>query len=575
MDYNHALPGYPVDRITMTITRRLFMQAGGSLFAGVGTFKRYGPMDSAAELDRRGGQSASAVATTARSPQTTALDGLILDGGGAIFNVKSSAYGATGDGTVDDQAAIQSAIDAASFGAAVFLPAGTYKVGGEIRLREGRTLYSFGATIVGPRGSRCITLDNSTSVRGIRFIDEDERPGSNYFIYAEERHNVQIVDCQFVGIQNNCIQIRSCDNAQVIGCVFRNIPQRRGSHGVGVAGNSLVDSTNNLVAQCSFVNDDTEEEGAGAIIVDTPEHAKSRITALTIRDCHFEHMGRSGDGPRGDIDVYRNVKDMVVEGCYSIRSATSLVKGDNGENVVVRNNVVRDCGSHGIVWQRRENTSGPVDDVQDNISIQVLSNHVVNAGRGESAEARGIEIKGGPDNQAIGIVVSNNRIVGSDLQGIRVKDCHTVQITHNEVSDCGAAGIVYENTNTSNGLGNSLISGNYVDMNERDHSGIRVIPRDRGGCMVTLNHVARVGGSSPGIYIDAAVRPTLNENHFVSVAGLSIEVGRNTTNAVVNNRGMISAGNPKAEDWSDGNLVVNTDNERVWLISGNSALRLK
>lgn len=52
--------------------------------------------------------------------------GVFIDQGGTVFNVK--AYGATGNGTTDDSAAIQSAINAAASagGGVVYVPAGTY-----------------------------------------------------------------------------------------------------------------------------------------------------------------------------------------------------------------------------------------------------------------------------------------------------------------------------------------------------------------------------------------------------------------------------------------------------------------
>ena len=47
---------------------------------------------------------------------------------GAVTNVKDAGYGAAGDGTTDDTAAIQAAIDDTLDGGTVFFPAGTYLV---------------------------------------------------------------------------------------------------------------------------------------------------------------------------------------------------------------------------------------------------------------------------------------------------------------------------------------------------------------------------------------------------------------------------------------------------------------
>ena len=65
----------------------------------------------------------------------TTYDGVIRDQGGAVFNVKSSAYGAVGDGSTDDTNAIQSAINAAATsGGVVMFPTGTYKVSSTLAL---------------------------------------------------------------------------------------------------------------------------------------------------------------------------------------------------------------------------------------------------------------------------------------------------------------------------------------------------------------------------------------------------------------------------------------------------------
>jgi PKD repeat protein len=52
-------------------------------------------------------------------------------------NVREAPYNANGDGTHDDTAAIQSAINSCPSGNAVYLPSGTYKITSSLRLRSG------------------------------------------------------------------------------------------------------------------------------------------------------------------------------------------------------------------------------------------------------------------------------------------------------------------------------------------------------------------------------------------------------------------------------------------------------
>ncbi len=70
----------------------------------------------------------STVVTSALNAFTYNSGGFFLDQGGAIFNVKAAAYGATGNGSTDDTTAIQAAITAAAVnGGIVFFPQGSFK----------------------------------------------------------------------------------------------------------------------------------------------------------------------------------------------------------------------------------------------------------------------------------------------------------------------------------------------------------------------------------------------------------------------------------------------------------------
>src|SRR2546423_1736624 len=77
------------------------------------------------------------IAAQDRAPvrQSTAVPAVAspMDPGDGIFNVRSPIFGALGNGTADDTAAIQRAIDRASAaGGTVYFPAGAYRITKEL-----------------------------------------------------------------------------------------------------------------------------------------------------------------------------------------------------------------------------------------------------------------------------------------------------------------------------------------------------------------------------------------------------------------------------------------------------------
>jgi hypothetical protein len=57
-----------------------------------------------------------------------------------VINVRNAPYNATGNGTIDDRAAIQQAIDAATAGQVVYLPQGTYRIESGLLFNKGVSL---------------------------------------------------------------------------------------------------------------------------------------------------------------------------------------------------------------------------------------------------------------------------------------------------------------------------------------------------------------------------------------------------------------------------------------------------
>jgi hypothetical protein len=65
-----------------------------------------------------------------------ATGGVVLDEGGAVYNVKAAAYGATGNGTANDAPAVQAAVNAAisAGGGVVWFPSGTFLINSTIQV---------------------------------------------------------------------------------------------------------------------------------------------------------------------------------------------------------------------------------------------------------------------------------------------------------------------------------------------------------------------------------------------------------------------------------------------------------
>ena len=86
--------------------------------------------------------------------------------GELVINVRD--YGATGNGTTDDTAAIQSAITAASSGGVVYFPSGTFKVVGTVSVAKPLTLTGPGVLYKSSTGSALLDVSSSdVTLRGL------------------------------------------------------------------------------------------------------------------------------------------------------------------------------------------------------------------------------------------------------------------------------------------------------------------------------------------------------------------------------------------------------------------------
>lgn len=103
-----------------------------------------------------------------------------------IYDVKSSTYGAVGDGTTDDTTAIQNAINAAmTSGGIVYFPAGTYKVTSTLNIKNSATSKKSGVWFIG-QGMHSTTIksyctSNSNPLFRIRGVPNSGVSGTYFW----------------------------------------------------------------------------------------------------------------------------------------------------------------------------------------------------------------------------------------------------------------------------------------------------------------------------------------------------------------------------------------------------------
>jgi Pectate lyase superfamily protein len=151
-----------------------------------------------------GWQPCAEAQSSSNAARGTQIRGEVLDAGGEVFDVK--AYGATGNGTTDDTAAIQAAISAAGAGT-VYFPAGTYSYTTVHILNISTSLVGAGsnATTLRQTASGGIVVDVSTTppyqggtIKGIRF-DSTAAPAGSIALHVVDSVGWVIKDNSFVG----------------------------------------------------------------------------------------------------------------------------------------------------------------------------------------------------------------------------------------------------------------------------------------------------------------------------------------------------------------------------------------
>lgn len=333
-----------------------------------------------------------------------AVNDTIFDQGGAVFNVRSSAYGAVGDGQTNDQSAIQSALNAAgASGGVVWIPAGTYVLGSSLEVPSNVSLCGTGPASLLTTTNQAAPLLAITGVDGVNVRDLafDVNGSANYrqAIRVEatdpglpsevKATNIRIQRCQFRNSQTPAdadatmmaINVR---NARGVWVLDNTVDQMQvklagslGAEQVFAIGNRIrapyswgitfVGSSNGAEMRDCVIADNTitEIHRAGGIYVGNDEPADYVMTCerVVIRNNTLSgsptSVGKFIQGRTCDVS-----RDWIISGNTMRNTGTSNASNTHGilirpraehqgtiESLVISDNTIHGTDKHGIALE--------------------------------------------------------------------------------------------------------------------------------------------------------------------------------------------------------------------------------
>lgn len=316
---------------------------------------------------------------------------------GAPINVLD--YGAVGDGSTNDAAAIQAAVDAlpASGGVLVFPSEKTFVIEAPITFsgKSDFTVTGYGATIRcgATRITSYLNLDGAVNatVIGLSF---DQRGAQmplytsgdyptvyNVGVYANTGvTGLKVQNCTFTNLYTVAGFIRLSSNIVFSECTFTSPAQTQDQN---LQHLQFQSSANIRVLSCDFLNDAPATIASGVCGV-----FASGITGqgIKIDGCNFDYCGRNNTGTHrlGVIDVYYNADNVSVTNCTSQNTLAQFMRLNSVYGAKIANNYVYMAANCEVDYNVLTVESGSTIISGNNVEckdINIYANHFNDANR--------------------------------------------------------------------------------------------------------------------------------------------------------------------------------------------------
>jgi parallel beta-helix repeat protein len=355
-----------------------------------------------------------------------------VQSGDLVINVKDLAYGAKGDGSTNDTAAIQAALSAVpSKGATVYFPPGSYLVSAQITVLSNTTLLGAGNTV---SNITCTTAINAVFVQGsvalsnVVFrnlgwiggaVDSGTYPRRSRTTTSSFLHAVQFDGSLVPSEPNPVITDVSFENCKVTGSASLPIFFR------GLSGNTrIVDS---LFYNCMDV---------GVIFCES---------VLVTRNKAIKSADNGFSISRGNqrAVVTNNIADScsywgVFVAGFVIGGSSSYPSYTGPQDFVVTGNVITNCGYGGICLDNAPSNGTVVGNTVDTISRGPTDGPTDNYGVGIFIGGFPTTSPGSVVTFAQNIVCTENTLLNCARGGIYIRGLQGGKISSNIIINPGS-----------------------------------------------------------------------------------------------------------------------------------------
>lgn len=435
------------------------------------------------------------------------------------FNVRD--FGATGNGSTDDAAAIQAALDLASStyaGSTLYFPAGTYKVSSELEIK----------------GAVKIVMDEGcTVIRGVstmQYVFKNFNASYAPTLYAG-RGNITVtggtVDGNAAAFTTTVTAfiIAHADTVTFDGVTFQNVVDWHGleinsSRNV-VVRNCTTQGLRIVTAgryiseafQIDLAKDLTVIPGIGAGALDNTPCDNVLFDGCTVRASSLYGSFGALTGSHSFTDGFKHTNIKVVN-CHGEDLHDYLVNAYNWDDVTVSNNEV--LNSNAFLGFQLPASGVTADMFRLNCTgNRIYNSGTLNANAAINPNAADIS---GKDATAAGnvireVVFSNNSFytaanAGAFVQFLNVADVMCVGNLMKSGTGTSTDGIVVQGSSQGNYGNNKIVDASGVGINVLDGTNI-----NSGFCTIVGNHVYHAGEDA--ITVNSS-EPVLTGNHVVS-----------------------------------------------------------